>query len=375
MNKHRPTRLTKAFTLLELAFSLAIIATLVAILLPKGVDALRNSRVQQVAKTVDTLKTAITSYISLPGGNGSIPRTEGTGIPCSGAALTGATDAAKGNGARLDTVMLATGMIDRPVGLRMGTQAATSTGSGNEMTWNQSLLAFVISPDAAAQRNWSGVTRVEARSSQQGLLPSVALGANFRLTLRCPYGGTGRHGWLEPGPAGRRWRGVARGQHDEQGEALMYQALNGLAATTPIVAKPTLVSRGAIRAQNTNKLARAAADQAAAEASNAAAAQSRVVAAQAAQVLQATQAATAAQALQAAQAAATQTAAAQTAVNQAAYAASTPAVARQPAYAGGSDSLAAPTSDTPATTATAATSMTPLLIVGGLLLFLLMKKR
>ena len=181
MNKHRPTKLTKAFTLLELAFSLAIIATLVAILLPKGVDALRNSRVQQVAKTVDTLKTAITSYISLPGGNGSIPRTEGTGIPCSGAALSGATDAAKGNGARLDTVMLATGMIDRPVGLRMGTQAATSTGSGIEMTWNQSLLAFVISPDAAPQRNWSGVTRVEARSSQQGLLPSVALGANFRL--------------------------------------------------------------------------------------------------------------------------------------------------------------------------------------------------
>ena len=181
MNKHRPTRLTKAFTLLELAFSLAIIATLVAILLPKGVDALRNSRVQQVAKTVDTLKTAITSYISLPGGNGSIPRTEGTGIPCSGAALTGATDAAKGNGARLDTVMLATGMIDRPVGLRMGTQAAASTGSGIEMTWNQSLLAFVITPDAAPQRNWSGVTRVEARSSQQGLLPSVALGANFRL--------------------------------------------------------------------------------------------------------------------------------------------------------------------------------------------------
>lgn len=183
MNPNRRIRnkLTQGFTLLELAFSLAIIATLVAILLPKGVDALRNSRVQQVAKTVDTLKTALTSYIGLPGGNGSIPRTEGTGIPCSGAALTGATDVAKGNGGRLDTVLLATGMIDKPVSLRMGTQAATSTGTGNEMTWNQSLLAFVVTPDAAPQRNWTGVTRVEARSSQPGTLPSAALGANFRL--------------------------------------------------------------------------------------------------------------------------------------------------------------------------------------------------
>jgi prepilin-type N-terminal cleavage/methylation domain-containing protein len=183
MNKNRilPTRLTRGFTLLELAFSLAIIATLIAILLPKGVEALRNSRVQQVAKTVDTLKTALTAYVGLPGGNGSSPRTEGTGIPCSGAALAGAADLAKGNGARLDSVLLATGMIDKPVGVRMGTQASTSTGTGGEMTWNQALLAFVITPDAAPQRNWTGVTRVEARSSQSGVLPSVGLGANFRL--------------------------------------------------------------------------------------------------------------------------------------------------------------------------------------------------
>lgn len=181
MNKHRPPKSTKAFTLLELAFSLAIIATLVAILLPKGVDALRNSRVQQVAKTVDSLKTALTSYVALPGGYGSIPRTEGAGVPCSGTALSSATDIAKGNGARLDAVLLATGMIDRPISLRMGTQAATSTGTGAEMAWDQSQLAFIINPDAAPQRDWSAVTRVEARSSQQGLLPSLAQGANFRL--------------------------------------------------------------------------------------------------------------------------------------------------------------------------------------------------
>lgn len=176
-----PSVRSQGYSLLELVLVLAIVSVLVGLLLPKGFDALRNARIQQVQKTVETLKTALADYITLPGGNGSIPRTEGTNIPTSGASLTGATDVAKGNGARLDSVLLATGKLDRPLSLRMGTQSFTSTGTGNEMTWNQSLLAFVVTPDAAPQRNWSGVTRIEARSSAPGTLPSAALGANFRL--------------------------------------------------------------------------------------------------------------------------------------------------------------------------------------------------
>jgi prepilin-type N-terminal cleavage/methylation domain-containing protein len=171
----------KGYSLLELVLVLAIVAVLVGLLLPKGFDALRTARVQQVEKTVDTLKTAIVDYLALSGGNGSLPRTEGTGIPTSGAALTGATDVAKGNAARLDTVLLATGRLERPLSLRMGTQSYVSTGSGNEITWSQSSLAFVMTPDAVPQRNWSAVTRVEARTANPASLPSAALGANFRL--------------------------------------------------------------------------------------------------------------------------------------------------------------------------------------------------
>ena len=181
--KKNPTyrKNSQGYSLLELVLVLAVVSVLVGLLLPKGFDALRNARVQQVEKAVDTLKTAITDFIAMPGGNGSIPRTEGTSIPCSGAALSGASDTAKGNGARLDAVLLGVGKLDRPVSLRMGNQFYTSTGSGNEMTWNQSLQAFVITPDAAPLRNWSAVTRVEARSSNPALAPSAALGANFRL--------------------------------------------------------------------------------------------------------------------------------------------------------------------------------------------------
>ena len=182
MKKTKNQRLqSQGYSLLELVLVLAVVSVLVGLLLPKGFDALRNARIQQVQKTVDTLKTALTDYLSMAGGNGSLPRTEGTGIPTSGAALTGATDVAKGNAARLDTVLLATGKIEKPLALRMGTQSFTSTGTGNEVTWNQAALSFVMTPDAAPQRNWSTVTRVEARTANPALAPSAALGANFRL--------------------------------------------------------------------------------------------------------------------------------------------------------------------------------------------------
>jgi prepilin-type N-terminal cleavage/methylation domain-containing protein len=182
MTNHRNQRhATRGYSLLELVLVLAIVSVLVGLLLPKGFDALRNARIQQVEKTVDTLKTALVDFITMPGGNGSIPRTEGTGVPCSGPTLGGATDIAKGNGARLDTALLATGKMERPLSLRMGSQAYTSTGTGNEMTWSQAAQAFVMTPDAAPLRNWSGVTRIEARTANPAALPSAALGANFRL--------------------------------------------------------------------------------------------------------------------------------------------------------------------------------------------------
>ena len=171
----------QGYSLLELVLVLAIVAVLVGLLLPKGFDALRTARIQQVEKTVETLKTALTDYLSMAGGNGSLPRTEGPGIPTAGAAVTGATDIAKGNAARLDSVLLATGKIERPISLRLGTQAFTSAGTGNELAWNQAALGFVMTPDAAPQRNWSAVTRVEARTANPALAPSAALGANFRL--------------------------------------------------------------------------------------------------------------------------------------------------------------------------------------------------
>ena len=174
------TKLNKlaGFSLLELGLVLFVISLLVGVLLPKGFDMIRNAKVQQVAQTVQTLKTALTELLTL---TGTLPRTEGAGIPTSGAALTAASDTAKGNGARLDAILLAVGKLERPLSLRMGSQVAASTGSGNEMAWNQASQAFVMTPDAAPLRDWSTVTRVEARAANPALLPSVAQGANFRL--------------------------------------------------------------------------------------------------------------------------------------------------------------------------------------------------
>ncbi|AHF92528.1 hypothetical protein OPIT5_22090 [Opitutaceae bacterium TAV5] len=174
------THQQKGFTLLELGLVLGIIAVLVAILLPKGFDALRHARIQQVAKTVETAKTAIVNYLSLPGGNGNLPRTEGANIPVTGAGLIAASDEVKSKAARLDAILLLTGMLEKPISVRMGSQVRNSSGEGEELSWNQGSLTFTTTIGGATSRDWSKVTRLEARSSEQ-ILPSQAQGANFRL--------------------------------------------------------------------------------------------------------------------------------------------------------------------------------------------------
>ncbi|AHF92527.1 hypothetical protein OPIT5_22085 [Opitutaceae bacterium TAV5] len=171
---------TSGFTLLELGLVLGIIAVLVAILLPKGFDALRHARIQQVAKTVETAKTAIVNYLSLPGGNGNLPRTEGLNIPVIGAALSGATSETLGPAARLDAVLLSTGMLEKPISIRMGSQVRVSSGEGDELIWDQDEHAFKMDPDGTPRRDWSKVTRLEARTVH-GVVPRTAQGANFRL--------------------------------------------------------------------------------------------------------------------------------------------------------------------------------------------------
>ncbi|MDB6093721.1 MAG: hypothetical protein JWM32_1283 [Verrucomicrobia bacterium] len=179
---HQKTRYsTKGFSLFEIILVIAIIAVIAAASIPNAVQSLRNSRVTQIQQTVQTLKTATVDYLAMGGANGALPRTEGTGIPCSGTALSAASDAAKGNGARFDAILLAVGKLEKPITLKSGSQAATSSGSGNEMVWSQALQAWTMTPDAAPQRNWAQVARVETRGVNAALAPSVAQGANFRL--------------------------------------------------------------------------------------------------------------------------------------------------------------------------------------------------
>src|SRR5690242_1978505 len=100
-------RLSRAFTLIEMIGTLAVIAILASLLIPKIFQAISNAYLSQTVLSVQTMKTAVmehyAKYLSLAASNG-VPLT----IP-NNSAMT-----------NFDSVLLAEGLIDKPFAPRIG---------------------------------------------------------------------------------------------------------------------------------------------------------------------------------------------------------------------------------------------------------------
>ena len=154
-----------AFTLIEILAVLAVISAIIAIGVPAIARVLQSGRIRNAEGTVGVVKAAVTEYLSKPGSPGTLPVTEGTGTALT-AEYTGTgtpTAAAVASAATLDNVLLAEGVLERSVSLRLGTQSGSITGTANGFAWTPSRQSFMGT--AAPTLTYYTVSRAECAVS------------------------------------------------------------------------------------------------------------------------------------------------------------------------------------------------------------------
>jgi prepilin-type N-terminal cleavage/methylation domain-containing protein len=165
----RSSRPTAGFTLVEIIAVLAVIAAVIAIGIPAISKVLQNSRVRNVEGTASVVRSALTSYLGKPGSLGTIPVTESAlatapVLPASEwSGSAGFDTAAASKAATLDNLLLAEGVLDRPLSLRMGEQNFTLATGLIPVTWATASETFTST--AAPTVDYSAASRAEGAVS------------------------------------------------------------------------------------------------------------------------------------------------------------------------------------------------------------------
>jgi type II secretory pathway pseudopilin PulG len=154
---------TQAFTLVETLAVLAVIAAIIAIGVPAISKVMQNSRVRNAEGTASVIKSGLTQYLSKPGSLGTIPVTEGN-VPSSEYVTTGTiiTTANIANAATLDNILLAEGVLERPINVRMGAQNFSQTGVAP--IWTPASSQFT-GPATGTLTTYASTTRAECAVS------------------------------------------------------------------------------------------------------------------------------------------------------------------------------------------------------------------
>ena len=164
------------FTLVEILAVLAVIAAIIAIGIPAVAKVLQSARLRNAEGTASVLRSAITGYLSRPGSIGTIPVTESasTTVPVLPASeWTGpptANTAAAAKAATLDNILLAEGLLERPLSLRLGAQNFNPAG-GVPANWSPVTESF--NNAATPTLDYSGASRAECAISDAASNPGA----------------------------------------------------------------------------------------------------------------------------------------------------------------------------------------------------------
>ena len=186
------------FTLIEIGVVLAIIGVLAAIGVPSVTYMLRRSRVQSVVASLPAWRGFVATLASSSGSSGTIPLTEGA-VPWARTALNGgAVPATAATGTRLDMAFVSLGITDKLISFSLGDPNQTPLTGTAEVRWSPAEHGFFVAnaatgaiSNAAPDRDWTAISRIESRVANLTNVPSAAAGANFMLdglTPVCRHG-------------------------------------------------------------------------------------------------------------------------------------------------------------------------------------------
>ena len=171
---------THGFTLVELLSVIAIIAILTAFAVPAIRAHIRDTKYAATMKQVETSEVAVASLVKKLSGPGYPPLTESTNIAAFSMIGTvgGVADDVFSKASILDNVLLAEGLLSKPLDIPFGTPNRPGRW---ELLWAPDSNAFYTNGDAATNRDYTNTNRLECQLTTSAA-PSAATGANFWLS-------------------------------------------------------------------------------------------------------------------------------------------------------------------------------------------------
>ena len=168
---------TRAFTLIEILAVLAVIAAIIAIGIPAISKVLQSGRLRNAEGTANGVRSAIAAYLTKPGSLGTLPVTESalTAAPVLPAAQWSGTasmnTAAASKAATLDGLLLAEGVLDRPLSLRIGAQNFVLPAGTTPILWSPVTESFTNT--TAPTADYTSASRAECAISDGVSNPGV----------------------------------------------------------------------------------------------------------------------------------------------------------------------------------------------------------
>ncbi len=185
------SRSRSGFTLVEILAVLAVIAAIIAIGIPAVAKVLQSARLRNAEGTASVVRSALTAYLTKPGSLGTIPVTESAAPtapvlpPAQWSGTPALNTAAAAKAAILDNILLAEGLLDRPLSLRMGAQNFTLPAGAVLATWSPVTETFTNT--TAPTADYSPGSRVECAicdgASNPGVTGAAAGSASCAFNL------------------------------------------------------------------------------------------------------------------------------------------------------------------------------------------------